>query len=92
MDSNLQSPPPDGSNTKTEFRKPSNDAANRKYWRRSPVGVSSSSEGSPCHDHSSSPVFSKEDTTKDSEHQSRRKDDGRERNRDSTQESSWQKQ
>ncbi|GKV53547.1 hypothetical protein SLEP1_g60067, partial [Rubroshorea leprosula] len=45
MDSNLQSPPPDGSNTKTELRKPSNDAANRNYWRRSPVGVSSSSEG-----------------------------------------------
>ncbi|GLT95786.1 hypothetical protein SLE2022_134480 [Rubroshorea leprosula] len=77
MDSKLPSPPGDGSNTKTAFRKPSNDAANRKYRRRSPVGGSSSSEGSPHRDHNSSPVLLKEDTAKDSEYRSRRKDDGR---------------
>ncbi|KAL0453221.1 UNVERIFIED_CONTAM: hypothetical protein Slati_1300200 [Sesamum latifolium] len=39
MDSNAR----EGFDSKAEFRKPSNDAANRKYRRRSPVGGSSSS-------------------------------------------------
>lgn len=39
MDSNAR----ESSDTKAEFRKPSNDATNRKYRRRSPVGGSSSS-------------------------------------------------
>ncbi|KAL0383441.1 UNVERIFIED_CONTAM: hypothetical protein Scaly_0631400 [Sesamum calycinum] len=39
MDSNAR----EGLDSKAEFRKPSNDAANRKYRRRSPVGGSSSS-------------------------------------------------
>lgn len=66
------------SETKMAFRKPSNDAANRKYRRHSPVGGSSSSEGSQHHDRTSSPVLSKEDIARDSEHQSRRKDSGKE--------------
>lgn len=45
MDSNMQSPPTDTADAKTAFRKPSNDAANRKYRRRSPVSGSSSSSG-----------------------------------------------
>lgn len=41
MDSNAR----ESSDSKAEFRKPSNDAANRKYRRRSPLGKSSSSDG-----------------------------------------------
>lgn len=43
------------------FRKLSNDAVNRKYRRRSPVGGSSSSEGSPARKRSSSPIPSRKD-------------------------------
>ncbi|XP_044506513.1 arginine/serine-rich coiled-coil protein 2-like isoform X2 [Mangifera indica] len=68
---------------KAEFRKPLNDAGNRKYRRRSPVNGSSSSDGSPKHDRSSSPVLSREDPAKASEHQQRRRDDEREGGRDS---------
>lgn len=39
MDSNAR----ENWDAKAEFKKPSNDAANRKYRRRSPVGGSSSS-------------------------------------------------
>ncbi|KAK9943977.1 hypothetical protein M0R45_009564 [Rubus argutus] len=68
MDSNLDS---------------SKDAVNRNYRRRSPVSGSSSSDGSPGHNDSSSPKFSRGDPGNVSEHQPRRKDDGREFNRDS---------
>ncbi|KAM7529980.1 hypothetical protein LguiB_033390 [Lonicera macranthoides] len=44
MDSNLQSFPSEGAGTKAAFRKPSTDAANRRYRRRSPAGGSSSSD------------------------------------------------
>lgn len=39
--------------TKPEFRKLTNDAANRKYRRHSPVAGSSEEDGSPKRDHSS---------------------------------------
>lgn len=39
------SSPPDTPDTKASFRKPSNDAANRRYRRRSPANGSSSSDG-----------------------------------------------
>lgn len=45
MDSNLQTSPPDNSDAKAAFRKPSNDASNRQYRRRSPVSRLSSPEG-----------------------------------------------
>ncbi|XP_044478719.1 cylicin-1-like isoform X2 [Mangifera indica] len=77
------SSPPDAADAKAAFRKPSNDAGNRKYRRRSPVNGSPSSDGSPKHDRSSSPVFSREDPAKASKHQQRRRDDERELNRDS---------
>lgn len=60
--------------TKAAFRKPSNEAANRKYRRRSPLDGSSSSDGSPKRDHSSSPIYSREESTKDTEHRQRRKE------------------
>ncbi|XWS57163.1 hypothetical protein CRYUN_Cryun09bG0149500 [Craigia yunnanensis] len=44
MDSNLQTSPPDSSDAKAAFRKPSNDASNRQYRRGSPVSRLSSSE------------------------------------------------
>ncbi|PON39078.1 Lysine-rich nucleolar protein [Parasponia andersonii] len=80
MDTNLQSPQ-DNSDVKTAFRKPTNDAANRKYRRHSPVSRSSS-DGSPKRDLSSSPQFSGEDPGRVYENRSRRKDDGRELDRD----------
>ncbi|KAJ8550695.1 hypothetical protein K7X08_000065 [Anisodus acutangulus] len=51
------------SDSKGAFRKLSNDAVNRKYRRRSPVGGggSSSSEGSPVRKRSSSPIPSRKD-------------------------------
>ncbi|KAA8517283.1 hypothetical protein F0562_017576 [Nyssa sinensis] len=82
MDSNLQSSSPDNADAKAAFRKPSNDAANRKYRRRSPINGSSSSDGSPTRERGSSPVSSKEDPAKVSDHR-RRKDDGRGLDRDS---------
>ncbi|KAK4404756.1 hypothetical protein Sango_0844200 [Sesamum angolense] len=73
MDSNAR----EGLDSKAEFRKPSNDAANRKYRRRSPVGgSSSSSDGSPRRERSSSPVPSREDITKLADDK-RKKDDSR---------------
>ncbi|KAI3444322.1 hypothetical protein Pfo_000987 [Paulownia fortunei] len=61
MDSNAR----ESLDSKAEFRKPSNDAANRKYRRRSPVGgSSSSSDGSPHRERSSSPVPSRNDIAK----------------------------
>eukprot|EP00262_Sarcandra_glabra_P014282 TRINITY_DN4147_c0_g1_i2.p1 TRINITY_DN4147_c0_g1~~TRINITY_DN4147_c0_g1_i2.p1 ORF type:complete len:535 (-),score=128.68 TRINITY_DN4147_c0_g1_i2:121-1725(-) len=85
MDSGLQSQFPDNSDVKASFRKPSNDAANRKYRRRSPVSgsASSSSDDSPKHDRSHSPFFSKEDPTKMSDDRRRKTDDIRDFNRDS---------
>ncbi|RVW35931.1 hypothetical protein CK203_090600 [Vitis vinifera] len=82
MDSSLKSPPRDKADAKTAFRKPTNDATNRKYRRRSPTSGSSSSGGSPIHEHNSSPIFSKEDSEKVSDRRQRRKGDGRELDRD----------
>ncbi|KAK9290763.1 hypothetical protein L1049_008939 [Liquidambar formosana] len=83
MDSKKQSPSPDNADAKTAFRKPSNDTANRKYRRHSPVSGSSSSDGSPKREHGSSPIFSREDPRRVSDIRHRRKDDGRELDRDS---------
>lgn len=77
------SSPPDTPDTKASFRKPSNDAANRRYRRRSPANGSSSSDGSPKRDHNASPIYSRDDPSKVPEHQQRRKDDERELDRDS---------
>ncbi|XP_031104282.1 arginine/serine-rich coiled-coil protein 2-like isoform X4 [Ipomoea triloba] len=63
------------------FRRPSNDAANRKYRRRSPVGESSS-DGSPARERSLSPVPPTEACEKNDDSQ-RRKDDERDLGRDS---------
>ncbi|XP_059646071.1 uncharacterized protein LOC132290395 isoform X2 [Cornus florida] len=82
MDSNTQSSSPENADVRAAFRKPSNDAANRKYRRRSPVSGSSSSDGGPHREHSSSPILSREDHEKVSE-RPRRKDDRRELDRDS---------
>ncbi|XP_062111953.1 uncharacterized protein LOC133823305 isoform X2 [Humulus lupulus] len=82
MDANLQSSSPDNSDVKTAFRKPTTDATNRKYRRHSPVSRSSS-DGSPKHDCSASPKYYGEDPGRVHENRSRRKDDGREVDRDS---------
>ncbi|KAF5441986.1 hypothetical protein F2P56_037058 [Juglans regia] len=84
MDSNLQSPPSDDADAKTQFRKPSTDATNRKYRRHTPVSGSSSSDEIPKRGRSRSPNISRDDTVKVSEQQPRRKDDGRELERDSS--------
>ncbi|KAK6944462.1 hypothetical protein RJ641_025564 [Dillenia turbinata] len=81
MDSSGQSPPHDNSDTKSAFRKPSNDAGNRKYRRRSPESGSSSAGGSPKRDRSFSPAPLREDAANVSDR--RRKDDGRAMDRDS---------
>lgn len=78
MDSNLRSTSPDNADAKTTFRKPSNDVANRKYRRRSPDSGSSSS-GSPKHVDSPSPMLSREDSVRASDHRHTRKDDQRDR-------------
>ncbi|XP_027364211.1 arginine/serine-rich coiled-coil protein 2 isoform X2 [Abrus precatorius] len=80
MDSNLPSPPHGNYDTKNAFRKPSCDAANRNYRRRSPVEGSPSPDGSPRHEHSSSPNAVKENSARVSHHHSR-KYDGREQDR-----------
>ncbi|XP_061356184.1 uncharacterized protein LOC133300621 isoform X2 [Gastrolobium bilobum] len=86
MDSNLQSPPHDNSDTKNAFRKPTGDAANRNYRRRSPVEGSPSPDGwdllscNPKHEHSSSPNPLREDSVRVS-HRHSRKYDGREQDR-----------
>ncbi|KAL5994775.1 hypothetical protein ACLOJK_024830 [Asimina triloba] len=84
METNLQSRSPDNPDVKPSFRKPSNDATNRKYRRRSPVGGSatSSSDGSPKRDRSWSPNYSRGDLAK-TFNDRRRKDDGRDLDRES---------
>ncbi|XVE95752.1 hypothetical protein REPUB_Repub02eG0126600 [Reevesia pubescens] len=82
MDSNLQTSPPHGCDAKAAFRKPSNDASNRQYRRRSPVTRLSSPQGSsPQCDRSSSPMFSRDDLAKSADTQPGR--DGRELDRNS---------
>ncbi|XVF07097.1 hypothetical protein REPUB_Repub06bG0109100 [Reevesia pubescens] len=83
MDSNLRTSPPDSSDAKAAFRKPSNDASNRQYRRHSPVTRLSSSEGSsPQCDRSVTPIFSKDDLAKGAETRLGR--DVRELDRDSS--------
>ncbi|KAL3819694.1 hypothetical protein ACJIZ3_005599 [Penstemon smallii] len=78
MDSNLK----ENADSKEGFRKPLNDAANRKYRRRSPVcGSSSSSDGSPQHERRSYPVPSRDDNAKAAGDR-QKKDESRELNRD----------
>eukprot|EP00268_Persea_americana_P015114 TRINITY_DN1685_c0_g2_i1.p1 TRINITY_DN1685_c0_g2~~TRINITY_DN1685_c0_g2_i1.p1 ORF type:complete len:483 (-),score=113.03 TRINITY_DN1685_c0_g2_i1:986-2434(-) len=85
MDSSLQSQSPDNSDAKPSFRKPANDATNRKYRRRSPISgsPSSSSGGSPKHGRSRSPNYSKVDSMRTSDDRWRRKDDKMDLDRDS---------
>ncbi|XP_057785353.1 uncharacterized protein LOC131002866 isoform X2 [Salvia miltiorrhiza] len=71
MDSNAR----ESLDSKAEFRKPSNDAANRKYRRRSPVGGSSSSDGSPRNGRSLSPVPSRKETARVADDKRKRDDD-----------------
>ncbi|CAH9080860.1 unnamed protein product [Cuscuta epithymum] len=59
------------------FRKPSSDAANRKYRRRSPLG-GSSSDGSPARNRSLSPPSQRKDREKNGSSR-HRKDDEKER-------------
>ncbi|KAJ6700117.1 ARGININE/SERINE-RICH COILED-COIL PROTEIN 2 [Salix purpurea] len=80
MDSGIQSPQLENTETKTTFRKPSNDIANRKYRRHSPMNGSSLSDGSPKRDRSSSPAVQRDGPAKDSR---RRKGDEKELDRDS---------
>ncbi|XWS43038.1 hypothetical protein CRYUN_Cryun16bG0066800 [Craigia yunnanensis] len=83
MGSNLQTSSPDGSDAKAAFCKPSNDASNRQYRRRSPVSSLSSSEGSsPQRDHSVSPMVSRDDLAKSAD--TRLGKDERELDRDSS--------
>ncbi|GAV88398.1 hypothetical protein CFOL_v3_31821 [Cephalotus follicularis] len=82
MDSHLHYLPLGNADTKTAFHKPSNDASNRKYRRYSPASGSSSSDGSPKHDDSSSLIPSKGDFAEHSVHTQRRKDGQRELDRD----------
>ncbi|XP_038985341.1 arginine/serine-rich coiled-coil protein 2 [Phoenix dactylifera] len=84
MDPAVPAPSPDKCDVKASFRRPLNDAANRKYRRHSPLGDSDSdsSGGSPKRGRSRSPVRSKEDLSKIADDQ-RRKDDGRELERGS---------
>ncbi|KAL6555329.1 hypothetical protein OROGR_006587 [Orobanche gracilis] len=67
----------DSLGSKAEFRKPSNDANNRKYRRRSPAGrsaSSSSSDGSPYRKRGSSPGISRKDIAKASDDKRKRDD------------------
>ncbi|XP_068663996.1 uncharacterized protein [Aristolochia californica] len=77
---------PDNVDMKPSFRKLSNDAAQRKYRRRSPVGGSgsSSSSGSPSHDHGHSPIFQKAESRNMYDDRHRRKEHGRDTERDSS--------
>ncbi|XP_055802402.1 uncharacterized protein LOC129871499 isoform X2 [Solanum dulcamara] len=61
MDSDGKNSPQENIDSKGAFRKLSNDAVNRKYRRRSPLGGSSSSDGSPARKRSSSPIPSRKD-------------------------------
>ncbi|KAK9053642.1 hypothetical protein SSX86_024716 [Deinandra increscens subsp. villosa] len=60
MDSDLH-PPSDSPGAKAAFHKPSNDPSNRKYRRRSPVTGSSSSDGEPVRERSSTPTHRKDE-------------------------------
>ncbi|XP_039065519.1 arginine/serine-rich coiled-coil protein 2-like [Hibiscus syriacus] len=83
MEPNLETSPPDGSDAKAAFCKPSNDTSNRQYRHRTPVSGLSSSEGSsPQRDHSVSPMVSRDDPEKSADTRPGR--DGRELDRDST--------
>ncbi|KAL6988027.1 hypothetical protein U1Q18_013773 [Sarracenia purpurea var. burkii] len=82
MELNKLSPSPDNADAKAAFRKPSNDAGNRKYRRRSPVSGSSSSDGSPKREHSSSPINARENSARDLDLR-QRKDDRRVLDKDS---------
>ncbi|TKY53426.1 starmaker isoform X1 [Spatholobus suberectus] len=75
MDSNIPCPPHSKSDTKNAFRKPSGDAANRNYRRRSPVEGSPSPDASPRHGRSSSPNPVRENSARVSHHHSRNYDD-----------------
>ncbi|GMY19533.1 arginine/serine-rich coiled-coil protein 2 isoform X1 [Fagus crenata] len=83
MDADLRSPPPDNADARTAFRKPSTDAANRKYRRHSPISGSSSPDEIHKQDLGSSPNVSRDDPVKVSDYRPRRKDDRRELDRDS---------
>ncbi|KAL4283301.1 hypothetical protein GQ457_16G019690 [Hibiscus cannabinus] len=83
MDPNLKTSPPDSCDAKAAFRKPSNDASNRQYRRRTPVSGFSSYEGSsPQRDRSNSPMVTRDDLEKSADTRLGR--DGRELDRDST--------
>ncbi|XVE60971.1 hypothetical protein DITRI_Ditri06bG0003400 [Diplodiscus trichospermus] len=83
MDSNLQTLPPDSSDAKATFHKPSNDTSNRHYRRRSPVSRLSSPKGcSPQRNRSVIPMVSGNDLAKSADTQPGR--DGRELDRDSS--------
>ncbi|KAL3534663.1 hypothetical protein ACH5RR_003124 [Cinchona calisaya] len=77
-----QSSPQEKVDSTAAFRKPSSDAGNRIYRRRSPVGGSSSSDGSPIRERGSSPIPSRKDPERGADDR-RRKDDGRDLERDS---------
>ncbi|XP_018679666.2 uncharacterized protein LOC135618529 isoform X1 [Musa acuminata AAA Group] len=85
MEPSLLASSPDKSDLKPSFRKPTSDAASRKYRRHSPVGRSgsSSSGGSPRRERSYSPLPPKEGRVRTSADQ-HRKDAGRGSERDST--------
>ncbi|XP_038720604.1 serine/threonine-protein kinase fray2-like isoform X3 [Tripterygium wilfordii] len=83
MDSDMQMPPQENADRKTAFHKPLSDAANRKYRRHSPVGGSSSSDGSPKHGRKGSPSALSKDPAKVSMNRPRIKDDMRELDKDS---------
>lgn len=75
MDSDLHSPS-NSAGAKAAFHKPSNDPSNRKYRRRSPVSGSSSSDGEPVRERSSTPARSWDDNAKHNDNR-QRKDDKR---------------
>ncbi|GAB4843954.1 Ubiquitin-associated domain-containing protein [Ancistrocladus abbreviatus] len=75
MDSNSSSPAQENNESKAAFRKPTTDAANRKYRRRSPASMSSSPDGSPKCERSQSPLSSR-DEVKGSKYRSRKDDWG----------------
>ncbi|XP_028761490.1 arginine/serine-rich coiled-coil protein 2 isoform X2 [Neltuma alba] len=81
MDSNLQSPAHDNTDTKNAFRKPSGDSSHRNYRRHSPADGLPSSDGSPKHDRSTDPNPSGGGSGNVSDNHAR-KDDGREEERD----------
>ncbi|CAL1385811.1 unnamed protein product [Linum trigynum] len=82
MDPKVQSSPPDTEDEKATFRKSSNDVASRKY-RRHLIDIKSSGDPeSPRNDRASSPIFTRGEPGKVSEHRESRKDEGRKYDRD----------